>query len=124
MIVNVIICPRPALGKGEVVSSILTGSTTIDLVVIRVWNVPQSGGVCRVSRAAEPIARSPVEPRAGANSRGDCQRTARLKTTRAVLPSVQSHLRSDLGKRPRCLRGKETETLDAIAARLHPSRAA
>jgi hypothetical protein len=32
---------RP-LGKGEVVSSILTGSTTIDLVVIGVWNVPRS----------------------------------------------------------------------------------
>jgi hypothetical protein len=45
-----------ALGKGEVVSSILTGSTTIDLVVISVWNVPRSGGVSCISGVAEPIA--------------------------------------------------------------------
>jgi hypothetical protein len=48
--------PKCSLGKGEVVSSILTGSTTIDLVAIGVWNVPRSGGVDCVSRVAEPIA--------------------------------------------------------------------
>src|SRR5262249_45678239 len=31
---------EPPLGKGEVVSSILTGSTTINLGVIGEWNVP------------------------------------------------------------------------------------